>query len=84
MRWQCTRRKRFDSCNAAGAEGTPATAPQPCPSLVGALILQMIKERAADQLALRQREDQLAGRDTPPTGLDRPRAPLPTKFTIDF
>jgi hypothetical protein len=44
----------------------------------------MIKERAADQLALRQREDQLAGRDTPPTGLDRPRAPLPTKFTIDF
>jgi hypothetical protein len=44
----------------------------------------MIKERAADQLALRQAENQLARRDSTPPGLDRPRAPLPTKLTIDL
>ena len=35
------------------------------PGTVSAQILEMVKERAADQLALRQADDQLTGRETP-------------------
>jgi len=63
--------------------GHLAHRPQRRPRRVRALVDQVIEERTADQLALRQTDHQLAGRGTPPANLHRPRAPLPSKLTID-
>lgn len=43
----------------------------------------MLEERPADQLALNQQDDQLTGRQATAADLDRPRAALERKLTID-
>ena len=53
------------------------------PRRVGALVLEMIEERAADQLALREADDQLARRGAAATRLDRPRAPFQGQLAVD-
>jgi len=45
--------------------------------------LEVIEERAADQLALRETDDQLARRGAAAARLDRPRAPLQGQLTVD-
>jgi hypothetical protein len=43
----------------------------------------MIKERATDELALRQTDHQLTGRGAPATNLHRPGAALPRELGVD-
>jgi hypothetical protein len=50
---------------------------------VGALIGQVIEERAADQLALRQTHHHLPRRAATPTDLHRLGAPLPPQLAVD-
>jgi hypothetical protein len=57
--------------------------PQPGAGAVGADVLEVIKKRPADQLAFRQRDDQLARRQAAAADLDRPRTALENKLRVD-
>jgi hypothetical protein len=53
------------------------------PGRVGAQLLDLVEALAADQLRLRQRDDQLAARHATAAALDRHRAPLAGKLAVD-
>ncbi|MGO9971932.1 MAG: IS3 family transposase [Solirubrobacteraceae bacterium] len=63
--------------------GHPRDGAQLRARLISALLAKMVKERAADQLALREAHNQLPRRHPAPADLDRPRAALPRKLRVD-